>query len=199
MDREIARKIISCSYVVGLDVGQQNVGAAEICQGHLRASAFSGSNDFLSRIEVSESVKGHYLGGHKLPDLVVIEEYTKQKFSHVAFGMGENGGVYRSLVWNLDVPILLCPVPLMRSFYGAKRKTKASAGVPVKKAIEVALHNWLCVSSNNEIKRDRENEIEALAYAFIGACYLYWKAVPEVFGEKQLYVLESLDKKYYLG
>lgn len=202
MNREIAQKIINSSYVIGLDVGQNNIGVAEIYQGNISATAYSGENNFLSRWRVSRDVKEFYLSGARLPVLVVIEEYTKQRFSHVSFGMGENGGIYRCLVWEMCIPILLCPVPLMRSFYGVKRKTKKIKSVSGKEAMAGTLKDWLNVTSNAELKRDRENEIDAVAYAFIGACYLYWKGAPELnemFDDKQIHVLESLDKKYYLG
>ena len=181
--------------VAGLDVGQINMGVSVIGIDGIIAEAYRGGNHFLTRYAIVSSVCS-YIQPY-MPALVVIEDYTMMKHSFTAFGMGEFGGMFRSVCWEAGYDILLCPVSLFRSFYGLM-------GVKGKEG-KVLAAKWaeskLGFISDESDKLDIGNEVDAVLYAYIGMCFLHRMhnkdIIREGFGEKRESVLLKLESPRY--
>jgi len=188
--------------VVGLDVGQRGLGFASVeLSGGTGAAvvsytkSFYAENTFVSRFDVAAKVLA--FAHSPKADLVVIEEYAKMQHSHVAFGMGEFGGIIRTLFYEARFPLVLCPVPSMRGFYEVPRNAKGQPKINSKKWVREKLRDIFPAHrlSTTEAK-GQDDEIDALGYAYIGCCYAGYAG--HTLTKKQRLVLERL-KRYEIG
>lgn len=173
--------------VVGVDIGQTKVGVAILSDG-VRSFSWQGTNDFVSRYDMAKAVV--IVAGR--PDLVVIEDYAMMPKSYVAFGMGEFGGIVRTMFYELGTPFILCPPNLMRSFCGVSPRTKSVVG---KKMIGEWAKEYCGFVSIAPRKVDRENERDAFAHAVIGQCYLNFKCIRDKLSEKEQSIILKLQRR----
>jgi len=195
--------------VVGLDVGQVKLGAAVICDGDCEAEAFSTYNGFKGRYLCFDyCMKWIKSKLYRIPDLVVIEDYLNRSQSFVAFGMGEFGGVIRTVLYEEGWPMLFCPPTYLRSFCGIGPRVKSLAGKHL--TIEWVLNNFgITFGPGSSVgKKDaftnQTNATDAFVYAVIGACcllkirsYYLEQKIFDIIKKKEKGILESLlDAKH---
>lgn len=176
--------------IVGLDVGQRSLGLAVLEDDSVYSIAYYAENTFLSRLNTALEVFKS-LGPEKV-DLYVIEEYAKMSFSHVAFGMGENGGICRTIISRQPESMLLCPVPSMRGFFSLK--TGSSGKTQLRIILKDIFPTHTLTSTE---KKRQDDEVDALGYALIGKAFMQ----PDKFDltDKQKEVLKKLRENYYIG
>lgn len=190
--------------VIGIDPAQNNLGATITSVFGVYPLAVSGTNSFFCRkksaVVVNDFVDEFIAeledkGKRSAIDLAVIEDYTMQWRSFVAFGMGEMGGLIRDIFYERDIPFLLCPPNSMRSFCGIPPRTKSKVG---KKKITAWAESEFDFKSDESRWNDRQNETDAFVHSIIGQCFLSYKlesTLPIELSEKQLKILGKLKER----
>lgn len=171
MQPTIAKLLMENFDSYGFDIGQRRTGFASFHMNNLFVAAYESENTFPSRYDYAK--RSVYTCEHHANKrgsfFAVVEGYTNMPKSFTAFGIGENGGIYRTLLKMRGFDILNCPVSSMRYFFGMLpgKKYKRSG----KEVIADELERLIEWRSEASIKKVREDETDAVAYAFIGLAF----------------------------
>ncbi|HEC65238.1 MAG TPA: hypothetical protein ENI23_08090 [bacterium] len=111
--------------------------------------------------------------GHR-PDIIGIEDYTNQKFSHVAFSMGEMGGSVRTLLHQTGVRMINIATSKAKSLVQATMKFDGDEVVADYKYNKKVIVEWVKKRYKQEFEgaqKEISDMSDASVYSYIAACF----------------------------
>ena len=128
------------------------------------------------------------------PEIVAIEDYTRQRKSFDSYNVGELGGMLRLLLWQKKYPQLYVSPMRLKMFLHIHNKT------PIHKdAVKDAVKEHFAYVNGSSTKKHREDATDAFALAQLGRAFRhFWvydgsdSAMWAWMNAKQKKVLESL-------
>ena len=188
---------------VGIDPAQIKVGVVSLTENKIMPAAFVCTNSWVSRYDMSRKVSRCIKSYPTRIDIIVIEDYSMQRSSHTAFGIGELGGLVRVMAYTLCRPIFLCPPQSMRGFCGIPPQTKSKDGKLLIKSWAVE-KCWF--AAEDHIKRedyhykkdfdvDCENITDAFVHAVIGLVMVNFEEIVDELTMQEKKVITSLLAK----